>query len=319
MGRSLFRRALSLKNGLRLLVALGIAVACGLVAKAWWDSQVFRGYDPDLALDAKVVSRGELEGFPIGKIEFTGLAGERIPVRLIVPRGAPGEKFPCVIFLYGIGQNARFFERIALIFARAGFAMAMPEQFQCGERRKRGIGILREALALRERSSRIVPETRRVVDLLCLQPEIDANRISLIGASYGGITAPSVLAHEPRIASAALVMAGGDLPRLLKSLAKSRKPDSRILAPAVGMAVAWLLQPFEPLKFVARVSPRPLLFLNVENDEMIDSASVSALFEAAGHPKKQRRYEGPHNTISEETVRRMLADALAWERQNSRP
>jgi dienelactone hydrolase len=312
MGRSVFRRALSLKNGLRLLIALGIAVACGLVAKVWWDSQVFRGYDPDLALEAKVVSRGELEGFPIEKIEFTGLAGERIPVRLIVPRGAPGEKFPCVIFLYGIGQNARFFERIAPIFAEAGFAMAMPEQFQCGERRKRGIGILREALALRERSSRIVPETRRLVDLLCQRPEIDPNRISLIGASYGGITACSVLAYEPRLTNAALVMAGGDLPRLLKSLAKSRKPDSRILAPAVASAAAWLLRPFEPLDYVARASPRPLLFLEVKNDEMIDPACGRMLFERAQEPKSRRLYDDAHNTISEATVRQMLSDALTW-------
>lgn len=312
MGRSLFRRALTLKNGLRLLIVFGVAVTCLTVAKAWWDSRVFQGYDAGLPLAVKVLSRGELEGYAVEKIEITGLAGERIPVHLIRPRAAAGEKVPCVIFLYGIGQNARFFERIAPIFAQAGFAMAMPEQFQCGERRKRGIGIIREALALRERSSLIVPETRRVVDFLDQLPEIDPHRISLIGASYGGISACSVLAHEPRIASAALVMAGGDLPRLLDSLAKSRKPDSRILAPAAARAAAWLLRPFEPLDYVASISPRPLLFLEVEGDEMIDPSCGRILFETAHEPKTKRLYSGAHNTISEQTVRQMLADALNW-------
>jgi dienelactone hydrolase len=240
MARSFFSRAFTLRNGRRLLTVFGLEIVCLVVFKAWWDSRVFHGYDPGLPLDAEVVSRGELEGHPTEKIEITGLAGERIPVHLIRPSQPSDEKVPCVIFLYGIGQNARFFERIAPIFAEAGFAMAMPEQFHCGERRKRGIGILREALALRERSSRIVPETRRVVDWVVRLPGIDPDRICLIGASYGGITACSVLAHEPRITSAALVMAGGNLPRLLDSLAKSRKPDSRILAPLAAGLAAWL-------------------------------------------------------------------------------
>lgn len=312
MERSFLRRAFSLRNGLGLFVALGVVVAGLVAAKAWWDSGVFRGYDPDLPLEAKVISRGELDGFPTEKIEITGLTGERIPIHLIRPRSTTGGKLPCVIFLYGIGQNARFFERIAPLFAEAGFAMAMPEQFQCGERRKRGIGILREALALRERSSRIVPETRRLVDFLGQQSDIDMSRLSLIGASYGGITACSVLANEPRIRGAALVMAGGDLPRLLDSLAKSRKPDSRFLAPMAARAAAWLLRPFEPLDYVSRTSPRPLLFLNVEDDEMIDPACGRLLFDAAGLPKEKRLYEGTHNTISEDIVRKMLADSLAW-------
>jgi cephalosporin-C deacetylase-like acetyl esterase len=157
-----------------------------------------------------------------------------------------------------------------------------------------------------------------LVDLLCQRPEIDPNRISLIGASYGGITACSVLAHEPRISRAALVMAGGDLPRLLGSLAKSRMPESRVLAPAGAQAAAWLLRPFEPLDYVARVSPRPLLFLDVDSDEMIDPACTRALYDAAGQPKENRRYKGPHNTISEDTVRLMLADALAWKQLHNR-
>lgn len=312
MGQSLFRRTFTLKNGRRLVLTLVVMAGAVILAKGWWDSRVFAGYDPGLALEAKVTAEGDLEGFAVERVEINGLVGERIPIRLIRPHGKSGEKVPCVIFLYGIGQNVRFFDRVAPIFAKAGFAMAMPEQFQCGERRKRGIGLIREALALRERSSRLVPETRRLVDLLSETPGIDPRRIDLIGVSYGGIAGCAVVALEPRLRSAVLVMAGGDLPRLLDSLVRKRKPESRFLAPAAASLVAWLLQPFEPLNYIGETSPRSLLFLDVENDEMIDPACTAALYGAAGQPKEKRLYGGRHNSISEDTVRRMLGDALGW-------
>lgn len=312
MGRSLFRRTFSLKNGLRL--AFGLLVATGglMLAKAWWDSRVFEGYDPDLPLRPEIVSQGELDGYTTEKVLITGLAGERIPLRIIRPHLSPGKKAPCVIFLYGIGQSAQFFDQIASIFASQGFAMAMPEQYHCGERRRRDIGVFRKALAIRERCSRIVPETRRLVDFLSQAPGIDEERISLIGASYGGIMASSVLVAEPRIQRAALVMAGGDLSRLLDSLVQRYQPEPRLLAPAAAKVAAWLLRPFEPLDFIGQVAPRPLLFLGVSNDELIDPSCVKALYEAAGHPKEKINYEGVHAEISESTVRQMLTDALQW-------
>lgn len=117
-----------------------------MLATAWWDSHVFEGYDPDLPLRPEIVSQGELNGYSTEKVFITGLAGERIPLRIIRPHLSPGEKALCVVFLYGIGQSAQFFDQIASIFASQDFAMAMPEQYQCGERRRRDIGVLRKAL-----------------------------------------------------------------------------------------------------------------------------------------------------------------------------
>ena len=312
MGQSFFRQAFSLKNGFRLAVGLFLAASAAVLAKSWWDSRVFDGYESGLPLRPEILSKGNLDGYPIEKVMITGLPGDRIPIRIIRPNNGVGEKAPCVIFLYGIGQNARFFDRVAPIFAGRGFAMAMPEQYHCGERRERGIGYLREALALRERSSRIVPETRRLVDFLSQAPGIDPEQIYLIGTSYGGITGCSVLALEPRIQAAALVMAGGNLSRLFLSIARHRMPESRILGPAGAGFASWLLRPFEPLNYIGKVSPRPLLFLNVGDDEMIDPACAEELFAAAAEPKQKKTYEGRHNNISEEAVRKMLADALIW-------
>lgn len=307
MGRPLLRRAFSLRTG---LLAVLLAVVVLVTAKNFSDARVFQGYDAQLPVDARVIATEKRGGHSVEKLEITGLAGERIPLRMIRP--AAEGRIPCVVFLYGIGQNARFFDKVASIFADSGMAMVMPEQFDCGERRRRKSGSIRRVLALRERSSRIVPETRRVVDFLQQHPHIDPERIFLLGASYGGITGCAVMANEPRLQKGVLVMAGGDLPRLLDFLARHRLPDSRVLVPAAAHLTAWFLKPFEPLDYVARIAPRPLLFLNVTSDELIAPASTRALFEKAKEPKQEIAYEGMHDEISEETVRRMLADAIQW-------
>lgn len=312
MGQSIFRRTFTLKTCLRIFLGLLALCAALMAAKAWWDSRAFSGYDPQLPLDARVLSTAELQGYTTEKIEITGLAGERIPLRLIRPKTLENQRVPCVVFLYGIGQSARFFDQIAPIFAAHGFAMVMPEQFQQGERRDKKAGVLRKISALRERSSRIVPETRRVMDFLSQTPGIDPGDIHLMGASYGGITGCSVMAHEPRFKSAVLIMAGGNLPKLLHSLVRKYRPESKILGPTVAALAAWLLRPFEPLDFVGKIPPRPLLFLYVTNDELIATDCMDALYNAAGNPKDKITYEGGHDSISEEVVRKMLNDSLRW-------
>jgi len=312
MGKSLFRQTFSLRNGLRIGFGILVAALMAALAKAWWDSRAFEGYESGFPLNPEILANREFDGYATQNILINGISGDRIPVRIIRPNISAVEKAPCVIFLYGIGQNTRFFDRIAPIFAERGFAMAMPEQFHCGERQKRGIGYFREVLALRERSARIVPETRRLVDFLSQAPGIDPDRIYLIGASYGGITGCAVLAHEPRIHGAALVMAGGNLSRLFSSMARNRMPESHIFAPVGASFAAWFSSPFEPLNYIAKVSPRPLLFLNVGDDETIDPICAEELFAAAAEPKQKMTYAGRHNNISEEAFRKMLADALTW-------
>lgn len=312
MGRIVFPRALLLKIASRILVAV-VALAVVVVAvKEVWDARVFRGYQPDLPLDPEVVAGDQGSSWRTEKVVITGLAGERIPLRLMLPDRPDAVRHPCVVFLYGIGQSMRFFEKIAPIFAAHGVALAVPEQFSRGERSFGGRSVGRDVWNIRERASRLVPETRRVVDYLVSRPDIDPARLDFIGASYGGILGCAVLAHEPRLRRGALVMAGGDFPALFSAMVNRHRPDSRVVWPVLGRAAAWFVSPFDPLRSVGRIAPRPLLFLNVEDDELIDRACAQALFDAAGEPKEEIWYGGAHNAITEETVRRMLGDALAW-------
>ena len=55
-----------------------------------------------------------------------------------------------------------------------------------------------------------VIDIRRVVDWAQTQPDIDPQRIALIGFSMGALVASVALANEPRLAAGVLVMGGAD-------------------------------------------------------------------------------------------------------------
>ncbi len=299
----------------RAALLLALLIICA-VAGAWGafhfgSRKAFAGYDPSLPLEAKTSAVTSERPFHSERIEITGLKGERLPLRLLVPEAAVGP-VPCVVLLYGIGQNMNFFDRIAPIFAEHGVALAMPEQFEQGVRRTPGRSVYRRAKAFHERSSRIVPETRRVVDYLASRPEIHSDRLHLLGVSYGGIMSSAVLVHEPRFRTGSLIMAGGNLKALLTVLATHYDPKAAWRNTlAAGVAAEWL-GVFEPLRYIGQVAPRPLLFLNVDADELIPRESTAALYQAAGQPKTERWYSDVHATISPKTVRSMLHDTLEW-------
>ncbi|HWL53406.1 MAG TPA: prolyl oligopeptidase family serine peptidase [Chthoniobacteraceae bacterium] len=310
MGLPFRRKALKTAALLGLLLLLGLAAGTWVLQREW-SREAFGGYDPALPLEPEVATLSGSLPFRTEQVTITGLKGERLPLRLFVPETAK-KPVPCVVLLYGIGQKMSFFDRIAPIFAEHGVALALPEQYEQGVRRPPGRSPYRRVKGFHLRSSRIVPETRRVVDYLVSRPEIDPGRLHLLGVSYGGIMSSAVLAHEPRLRSGSLIMAGGNLRALLNVLATHYNPGGEWQnAVACGMLARWF-DVFEPLRYIGSVAPRPLLFLNVEKDELIPRSSTAALYNAAREPKAQRWYPDVHETISRATVRAMLTDALEW-------
>lgn len=299
---------------LKRIVIIGLAcvillLGAGVFAKSRSDARFYDDYEPGAPLAVSIREVNEGTDYELYNFVFDGVPGMPVPTLLALPLDGP-RPFPCIIFLHGIGQSKSFLEEIAVPYTREGFAFVSFDQYTRGERKLESDYPIADALALRRRSALNVIETRRLVDYLVTRSDIDSGRIYLVGASFGAITGATAVAFEPRIAAAVMTYGGGDLDKLLSSAAmKSELGHFHWL---VKTFVAYLTSPSDPVKYIGRVSPRPLLFQNGTHDALISNEAADAFFNAAREPKERTLYASDHVGLDEENTRAVLQESLDW-------
>lgn len=289
-----------------------IGIAAFTVATAFklgFDAQFFDGYSPDAPLN--FVQREARDTTLYHRVEFTfdGMPGEPVPTIMAQPLDQPGP-FPTLIFLHGIGQKKEFLDEIAEPFVKEGYAIVCFDQLMQGERSVDDKDFLTQALEFRRRAAATVIDTRRLVDYLDTRSDVIKDRIFLLGASYGAITGSTVAAFDTRIKAALLCYGGGDIRKLI---------DSEMIGDAVGPAMpllqeiaAWYMAPADPVRYVAKISPRPVLFQAGKRDRLVPPASSEALIAAAKEPKDVIWYDSDHIGFDKDHAKKVLDDAMVW-------
>lgn len=302
--------------GIALLCIVVVIVAGLTITKVWTDASYFKGYDPSAPLDPVVTEVTEKPTYTCEKLYFNGFRGERVPALLLKPKNAPGP-VPCVIFLYGIGQEKEFIleefegKTVAEPFLDAGFAFVTFEQLMRGERKEKYDSFLGEAKAFRMRPVHNVNDTRRLIDYLETRGDIAKNRIYLDGASYGAITGSTAAAFDTRIRAVVLTYGGGNIPAMLSArMIAGELRKSSIPLGLVKFAGWYLLGPSDPVRYIGRISPRPVFLQNGTNDSLIATEAATALQNAALEPKIIKWYEGDHIGTDVKTVFTVLNDSI---------
>ena len=167
---------------------------------------------------------------------------------------------------------------------------------------------------------RLVPAMRRAVlntpsatmlgvDYLYRRPDVDRNRIVLIGGSLGALFAPAVAAADDRITALALLFGAGDLFDILDA----NLPLPLLVRRPAAWGLSTVLSPLEPLKYIGRVAPRPVFMLNSTGDRRIPDRCSRLLQTAAGEPKTVRWIDAGHVHVRDRNFQReVLTSVRAW-------
>ena len=203
---------------------------------------------------------------------------------------APGPaRRPAVIVLHILGADFALSRYLAVRLAERGVAALFVKLPYYGERRPpgepkrflsgdmdRSLGAMRQGIC----------DVRRASAWLASRPEVDPSRLGITGISLGGIVSAVAAAVDPTLNRAALLLAGGDLARILWEMPEAA--TYRKLWAQSGRTQADLkavTDPFDPLTYADRLVGKRLLMIAGNADEVVPPESTRALWSAAGRPK----------------------------------
>jgi uncharacterized protein len=255
-------------------------------------------YDPAAPLAAKLTVRKDAQGKPLSlyNLAFTGAGGETVPGLISLPAITKPGKHPAILLLHGLGGDKNQLQALAMLLNGKGYITLAIDVAGHGDRPKiKGKPVGEQDLeGMRTIAAQTVQDLRRAVDYLVSRPDIDTKRIGFVGVSLGGVLGARFLVEEPRVAAAALWVAGGDWGTLITTSAHPFAKRFRESGETDPAKIRAALAEVDPVPMLRLATPRPLLFLNGATDDVVPKACSEALFAAAKDPKERVILPGGH-------------------------
>jgi dienelactone hydrolase len=199
---------------------------------------------------------------------------------------------PAVIVLHGWGAivSKHLIQSFCKSFAERGtaaFMLELPYHLERRAQGKRGGAefMTADPQQLVEFGRQAVVDLRCVLDWLEARPEVDPQKMGVVGLSLGAITANLAMGVDDRLKAGVSILGGGDLTGIIWRDPLARPWKSKLQR--AGVTEAMLresLRPVEPLTFADRNRPRRVLMINGRYDIMIPKSSARALWEALDQP-----------------------------------
>lgn len=264
---------------------------------------------PEIKFQKDIAAEGGVPVHNRSDLTFANNRDERVPAMLWLPRGGKSP-YPCVLFLHGLGGAKLIGASFAHELLKAGFATMALDAVYHGERSANRPMIYKTAFyRLRDSTIQTVIDYRRAIDYLETRPEIDSKRISLIGVSMGAMMGAILAAVDTRVQCPMLLVGGAD--RGLVGRLSEHTPWKQLRKenPKVNFdEVSRVLAPADPLNFVDKISPRPVLMINGKADDYMPAQASKLLHETAKEPKMVLWMESGHALPTQE----VLAVLMQW-------
>jgi cephalosporin-C deacetylase-like acetyl esterase len=243
-------------------------------------------------------------GRPIERVELA-YQGKSIAALLhLPPNRKAGERVPCVLYIPGMDgvkednpmHNDPLLERGIAVLAIDG-----PGQ---GETRERGIKCT---------ASNCEDAGKLACDFLVKRPEIDSDRLAIMGSSMGSYWGPRVAAVEPRFKACAV--SGVNVEPGQNTIFNSASPTFKLnYMYMAGYDDEAAFDEFARTLTLKDVAPKlqcPYLIVAGEDDDLCPIEFVYQFMNAIPGPKVLVVYEGEKHSIRNPRARTLLVDWLA--------
>lgn len=257
-------------------------------------------YDQDLPLQDSVRLVKDTTDYTLFYLTYRSVHDTEVTGLLTLP-GEGKAPFPTVILMHGHGdrKTVDYIEAGNKYLLDAGYAVLRLDISNHGDRFKYDYDFDltgRYRYWTRDIISQTVFDLRRAVDFIYTREELDHERIGFFGISLGGIIGTLFCGVEERVKVPVIVLAGGNLNLMFGMDAFSDDTKD-------------YLSIIDPINFVELISPRPLLMINAENDEVVPPVTSKLLFKKANKPKEIIWYPTKHRSLP---IDKTYPDGIRW-------
>jgi dienelactone hydrolase len=259
---------------------------------------------------------------PIAR-EKLSLAGwdpdEPVPALLWYPKGKP--PLPVVLFVHGLGGSKDGYEKRMRELAGKGFFVVAIDAHLHGERKVPGmffknLGQLGDDYSIWVHQSAIAHTSRdisRIIDSLSARPEVDRERIGLVGISMGSCTCLVTAWREPRIDAAVCLI--GAVDHWYDVTKTPPGPEQDAKRAALSPRVRQLVDSVNSRERMNALAPKALLLANGAKDKGIDIESIRSFVKDlrpsyAAYPERLAFLEEPD--VGHSVTERMWNEGSQW-------
>ncbi len=273
-------------------------ISCGTVKKL--SVSKYYEYDQELPLLDSVFLMADSSDYHLYYLKYQSVHDEVVTGLLTLPREGV-QPFPTVILLHGMGdrKTVDYIEAGNQYLINAGYAVLRLDISNHGDRKKYDYDFdLTEGYRYwtRDIITQTVFDLRRAVDFIYTREELDHDRIGFFGISLGGIIGTIFCSVEERIEVPVIVLAGGNLNLMFGRDAFSGDTKD-------------YLSIIDPVNYVAKISPRPLLMINAENDDVVPPITSKLLYKAAKKPKEIIWHPSKHHDLP---IEKAYPEGIQW-------
>jgi dienelactone hydrolase len=260
----------------------------------------YYNYDKAIPLQESIEVIKDTTNYQLSYFTFQSVHNKKVTGLLTVPKNYENP-LPVIILLHGKGdrKTVDYIEIGNDIFFKNGYAVIRIDVSNHGDRIENDFDFDLTGDTrywTRDIITQTVFDLRRTVDFIETRKELDATKIGFLGISLGGITGTVFCGVDKRVKVPVIVLAGGKLNLMFgkKALSADTKDFLSII---------------EPNNYVKQISPRPLLMLNAENDDIIPPLMSKLLYKKAKSPKELIWYPAKHHTIP---IQEVYQDGIKW-------